>query len=191
MWSCLCECGTVSDVYQVGLLRGGSNGCKKHGSENNNKRTHGCSATREYRIWQGMKSRCLNEKYKFYYLYGGRGIKICAEWLESFENFFTDMGLAPAGFTLERKDVNGNYEPENCEWIPKGAQMENTSKTIRVQNGGVVSSLKKFCIAEGLIYHRVKPRVLKIVHDRSIPISAEYVLSLKENGKINEVPQEF
>lgn len=80
--------------------------------------------SRVYRIWYSMKRRCFETDEKCYRDYGGRGITVCKRWLD-FANFFADMGAPPAGYSLERKDVDGNYEPNNCEWIPHAAQQKN------------------------------------------------------------------
>jgi hypothetical protein len=76
---------------------------------------HGKSDTRTYKSWEHMKGRCLNPRDKSYKDYGGRGILVCDDWLK-FENFWRDMGERPSGTTLERHNVNGNYEPSNCCW---------------------------------------------------------------------------
>jgi hypothetical protein len=89
------------------------------------KRTrHGMTKTREYRIWAGMKYRCLNTSSQRYDDYGGRGIGICPDWHE-FVNFFADMGPCPEGCSLERKDNNGDYEPGNCCWADAKQQRRN------------------------------------------------------------------
>lgn len=83
-------------------------------------------ATPEYRSWQMMKNRCLNKKAADYAYYGGRGIQVCAEWAASFTRFLEDMGrrLDPA-LTLERRDVDGNYTPDNCYWATRKEQSRN------------------------------------------------------------------
>lgn len=87
-------------------------------------RTHGAYQRPEYRSWKAMRSRCLNPNNAAWEHYGGRGITICAEWAD-FEVFMRDMGPRPEGLTLDRIDVNGNYEPSNCRWLPLPDQSRN------------------------------------------------------------------
>lgn len=90
------------------------------------KRTlHGLSRKPEYAIWCGMKTRCYNKNFRFYSYYGGRGIAVCDRWLESFSNFYKDMGSRPPGTSIDRKDNNLGYSPENCVWATKKEQGAN------------------------------------------------------------------
>jgi hypothetical protein len=140
-WTCLCSCGGKTLKTTNGLLSGDNKscGCLKTGDHT----THGLSKTREYRIWQGIKERCLNPKRREYKWYGGRGIKICDRWME-FENFIADMGKSPENYTVDRKDVNKGYDPENCIWIPFKKQGWNTRKTIRVKDGAEIISMREW-----------------------------------------------
>lgn len=80
--------------------------------------------TPEYRVWQNMKQRCFNKNAKSYKNYGGRGIAVCRRWMK-FENFFADMGMRPAGLTIERKNNERNYCPSNCIWATAKVQARN------------------------------------------------------------------
>lgn len=88
-------------------------------------RKHGMHRTPTYRTWDGMKQRCLNPNAARYDQYGGRGITVCEAWL-TFANFLADMGPRPSReHTIDRKDNNGNYEPDNCQWSTRSEQQKN------------------------------------------------------------------
>lgn len=131
-WLCKCECGTIKFIDRSGLTSGNvkSCGCIK------NKSLY-MSKTSEYRAWQNIKYRCYNESYQHYKRYGGRGIKVCERWKNSFENFYKDMGTKPSPeHSIDRKDNNGDYCPENCKWATKHEQLTNkvnSSKYIGVR----------------------------------------------------------
>lgn len=139
-WKCLCDCGNIKDVSAHTLNNGVSTSCgcyrKEFTSTNNS--THGMGGTVEYETWMGIKKRCLNTKSKSYYRYGGRGITVCERWLESFENFYADMGKRPQGFaiSLDRKDVDGDYSPENCVWATSKEQNRNRSNNRYIEAFG-------------------------------------------------------
>ncbi len=89
-------------------------------------KTHGMSSTKLYYAWQATKTRCYNKGRLDYKYYGGRGIKVCDRWLNSFENFREDMGSTwKKGLSIDRIDVDGNYEPGNCRWVHVGRQSGN------------------------------------------------------------------
>jgi hypothetical protein len=135
LWLCRCACRAEVEVTAASLTRGKrtSCGCKrvaglvartaarctKHGQNRRGGRS------REYAAWRGMKTRCLNSKHASFHYYGGRGIKVCARWLASFDAFFADMGRCPKNRSLDRKNNDGNYEPGNCRWATKKQQSAN------------------------------------------------------------------
>lgn len=116
---------------------------------------HGMSKTRTFKTWLCMKQRCLNPNAPDFQRFGGRGVKICARWVHSFENFLSDMGERPLGKTLDRKDVNGNYAPGNCKWSTASEQHRNRRNTRYVIFKGKKHSL--YTLAEKF---GVKPSVL-------------------------------
>lgn len=124
MWKCICDCGNIVSV-RSDLLKSGNNkscGCyhKKF------LKTHGFKGSPEYSSWQGMKTRCTNSKAPNYKIYGNRGIKVCKQWINSFENFLADMGLKPSPtHSIDRIDNNGDYTPDNCKWSTRIDQGNN------------------------------------------------------------------
>jgi hypothetical protein len=120
-WHCHCDCGQSCTTRQDSLLRPlrrHSCGCLRR----QNGITHNGSHSPTYQTWLAMRRRCRDPKYVSYRFYGARGITVCAEWNDSrtgFTAFLRDMGERPPGMTLDRKRVEGNYEPGNCQWATR------------------------------------------------------------------------
>jgi hypothetical protein len=129
IWECQCDCGNIVDVsttrFNPKHRPTRSCGCLHqdkvvfHGHNRDN------NVSSTYQSWKAMKARCSNPNNVKFDLYGGRGIKVCERWINSFENFFEDMGEKPKGMTLGRIDNDGDYEPSNCRWETYNQQNRN------------------------------------------------------------------
>lgn len=134
---CICDCGGTWTGLISHLM---TNRVKSCGCYNREKQTeriikknlvHGLCIKRKhylYETWTGMKKRCYNPNSINYKYYGARGIKVCDRWLNSFKNFYDDMGDRPTGFSIDRINPNGNYEPSNCRWSDSKTQNRNKRK---------------------------------------------------------------
>lgn len=154
-WNCLCQCGNVVLVSTSDLTTGNRSSCgclRKEISAMKNY-SHGLTDSAEYKIWCRMKSRCYQENDVSYENYGGRGIQVCADWLDSFENFYRDMGPRPTKHhSIDRKNNNEGYSPENCRWATKVEQARNRRVTKMVTYKGETISLMDFAEMSGLSY---------------------------------------
>lgn len=150
VWECRCECGTILKASAKTLKEGHrtSCGCKP--------RAHG--ANREYRIWTDMRTRCNNKNNKRYKRYGGRGIRVCERW-NSFANFMADMGPCPDGLTLDRKNNDGPYEPDNCRWAGYHEQHVNMSRNRRLTFNGRTLCMSEWAIETGIDQDTIHARL--------------------------------
>ena len=133
-WKCVCDCGTEKIIDGSSLRRGMTVSCGCYGKEQRLKShiTHRKTNTRLFNVWQNIKRRCYTKTNPSYKYYGERGIKVCREWLESFDAFREwsyangyDENAPKGKCTIDRIDVNGNYEPLNCRWVSMAEQNKN------------------------------------------------------------------
>lgn len=128
-WLCRCDCGNESIVRRPNLRSGITQSCGCNRNANwlvtHGQARKGVNRTKVYRAWADMKTRCYNSNWKEYHYYGGRGITVCERWLNSFENFYADMGDSPEGMSLDRINNDGDYEPSNCRWATSSQQAYN------------------------------------------------------------------
>lgn len=147
-WDCVCSCtGKIVVVRRMSLVSGDTTSCGCIQSEllKSAKTTHGLSDSPEYAIWKAMKNRCYYLKDTHYANYGGRGIEVCDEWKESFETFYRDMGPRPSPqHTVERKNNDKNYGPQNCMWATRKEQANNRRTNSHYSLRGVTKTLAQW-----------------------------------------------
>jgi hypothetical protein len=113
--------------------------------------THGMTGTPEYQAWRNMYQRCTNPNNPQYDLYGERGVKVCGRWLESFDNFYADMGPRPGRhYSIDRIDTNGDYEPGNCRWATAVQQSNNKRDNRVIEHNGESHTLTEWAAIAGL-----------------------------------------
>lgn len=159
-WECICDCGNKTIVPTSRLKNGHIKSCGCLSREITTKRNmkHGKGHTRLYKIWAGIKKRCLNKKCISYKNYGGRGIIICDEWKDSFEIFYEwsmNNGYNK-NLTIDRIDVNGNYEPNNCRWITMKEQSNN-----KRDNRYITINSQTKTLSEWSDYYKINPKVVE------------------------------
>lgn len=162
-WKCLCDCGNQKSIVSSRLKNGETQSCGCLHKERTSaaKLKHGCSIrgmeTPEYRSWTSMKTRCYDVNSIDYKDYGGRGIKVCERWKNSFQFFLDDMGKRPSlKHSLDRVDNNGDYKPSNCKWSTNKEQSRNRRSNILIEYLGklitVVEYSEKTGISKNAIY---------------------------------------
>ena len=136
-WLCTCDCGVSRIVLGDSLTAEKSKSCGCYNIEKISERfsTHRMARTPTHNSWRGMKERCYNSNNKRFKDYGGRGISVSSQWKDSFEQFIFDMGECPQGMSIERIDVNGNYEKSNCRWATDFDQAFNKRILKRNKSG--------------------------------------------------------
>ena len=164
-WLCLCECGKVIETSQYRLLSGKTKscGCLRLELLKKNHIKHGKCGTRLYTVFTSMKQRCYNSKDKHYKYYGGRGVTVCDEWRNDFQAFY-DWSITNGykdNLTIDRIDVDGNYEPNNCRWVTTEQQARNRRFCKYYTINGVTKCLSEWCRIFELNYGTVHSRIYR------------------------------
>ncbi len=168
-WVCRCDCGNLTEVSAAHLRQGDIVSCGCYGKqrrvEGKLENSHGCSRSRIYHLFQNMKYRCLNPNAPNYGLYGGRGIRVCAEWLatDGFEKFYRwalNSGYNDS-LTIDRIDVDGDYEPGNCRWADAEVQCNNTRKSVKLTYRGETKTAAQWAREIGVDKHTIYDRIKK------------------------------
>lgn len=163
-WICKCDCGneTIASGYKIRSGHTKSCGCvqEEHRKEGFHKR-HGMTDTKLYIIWENMRRRCYYSKNNMYKNYGGRGIRVCDEWKDDFEPFmkWAQENGYKEGLSIERIDVNGNYEPSNCKWITPKEQYLNRTDSHLITAFGKTQTIKEWADESGLNYDTIERRI--------------------------------
>jgi hypothetical protein len=162
---CTCSCGTQKEIVGSSLRTGTvSCGCYLREIIKSIRLVHGCARigkdTREYRAWTAAKSRCNNPNNVRYHRYGGRGIKMCPKWEQSFAEFLQDMGPCPSGSSIDRIDTNRGYEPGNCRWATNREQSVNrTNNKLIAWRGEILTQVdweRRLGLPRGILCQRLK-----------------------------------
>lgn len=179
---CQCGCGKPTTVISFNDRRAGAvKGEPRRYLRGHHGTTHGATRRRkrpsEYKTWEAFKGRCYNPNDKKFYLYGGRGIKVCARWIDNFENFLADMGPRPPGLSIDRIDNDGDYSPANCRWATIQEQTYNKRST-KLN----LEAIKVICF----VYHRRNtPRmILAKLHGVSISTVYHHLRAYAAKGAV-------
>lgn len=156
LWYCVCECGGSKRVVSAHLNNGTVRSCgclvKKHGHASNGKHS------RTYQVWDSMVRRCASPTHPAYAAYGGRGITVCAEWVD-FKNFLRDMGEQPRDMTLDRRDNDQGYSRDNCRWATWVEQNRNKRGVRIVTADGVSKTIVEWSEQFGWPHHVICSRL--------------------------------
>lgn len=167
VWECVCDCGQVVKVRSSNLTSGQikSCGCLKREATIRRNTSHGLSGgektpTKLYRIWLGMRRRCFSVRSDDYPHYGGRGITVCGEWADyaAFHAWAMASGYQ-SGRSIERNDVDGNYEPSNCRWATRREQALNKRNSRRITYNGQTLTTAEWAEATGIPHTALRMRL--------------------------------
>lgn len=167
MWECLCECGNTTIVDYGSLVNGHTLSCKclakelniirqfKHGESNEN-------TTKEYRAWRNIKERCYRKTSRTYEYYGARGIFMHEKWKNSYLSFLEDVGRAPSkNYSIDRIDVNGNYEPGNVRWADSKTQNRNKRNNVYLSYNEETKTISEWAEITGIKYTTILARLFR------------------------------
>lgn len=187
-WECECECGNHTFVSGGNLKTGEVKSCGCLVFNATHSKTHGLSNTKEYKIWSAIKSRCYNSNNKSYADYGGRGIKMCDEWKNSFESFYDWVSKTRDSTekSIDRIDNDKDYSPENCKWSTHKEQTNNRRICHQFTHNGKTQSLSLWCDELGLDYKRTHNRIFKLGWSFEKSISTPVDVN-KRNNKTKEL----
>ena len=193
-WLCQCECGTQKVLSGYVLKRGISKSCGCLQKELIKRRStkHGMKNTRLYRIWHGIKGRCLNSKDKAYPLYGGRGVTICKEWQDNFMNFY-DWAINnnySDKLTLDRINCNGNYEPSNCRWTTMKEQQRNRRNNKLIIFNGETKCLSEWAERLDINPNSLARRLKKMDIETALTLPNQHPYLKKLGRKKNAILQD-
>lgn len=187
IWNCVCDCGKELEISTSRLNSGHvqSCGCTKKERMIKQNTLHGKSHTRLYKIWIGMKKRCYNPSSNAYERYGGRGIGVCQEWLNDFMSFYNwsmENGYND-NLSIDRIDVNGNYEPSNCRWATIDEQSSNKRDTVYYEMFGLNKPLTEWCKYAEIKYSRAYQRFKNGNNPFDEGELKKIVINIKNGGK--------
>ncbi len=187
-WLCRCECGNLT-IVKANILSAGKSkscGCKTKELASKQLTTHGMSGSVEYNAYYSMIRRCTDSSHRSFKDYGGRGIKVCDRWTESFEFFYADMGDRPKGdYSVERIDNDKGYSPENCKWATRKEQSRNTRRNHLLTHNGVTKHLTDWAERIGITQQALQGRLNKMPMERalSMPPNRDMKRYIESNGK--------
>ena len=189
-WHCKCDCGNECVVHGSALRSGNTKSCGCYRTENAKNLYSGVRQNDKhlYAVWNGIKQRCCNKNNKSFHNYGGRGIKICDEWANSYESFYNWAMKSgyKAGLQIDRIDNNGDYCESNCRFVQREIQANNKRNVVLYTIDGVTKSLPQWCKEYDQNYYMVRQRVYKLNWDikkaLSVPNAKKHGEGEKENG---------
>lgn len=150
---CRCDCGNTKWIRKRYVVSGVTKSCNCDAYSTRFKKVLINFDRPTYESWHNMVDRCTNKRNNRYYIYGARGITVCQEWLNSYDNFYADMGKRPlGGYSIDRINVDGNYCKDNCKWSTRIEQQNNTTTNVYYEYNGEQQTLAQIARKEGVKY---------------------------------------